>query len=1524
MLHFFGEQRVGGDKYMRKARHIMHPDRRGIGAFFKGTIIMWSAFMSFNESATFAQVITNQGAAISLTPGIVVGSKDMFNNAGSLLNNGTLNLSGNYTSGASFGGDGFYRLGGNWTITGGIFDPGLSTVVFNGIVNQIISRTGGITFHNLTISNTGTDPANRVGISNNVTVGGILAMASGNIDAAAYILNLANPAAAALSYTSVTGSRILGRFERGINQTDTYLFPLGTSSFYNPAKLKPNNIVAAGSVLSQFITSPSPGNAGLPIPDPPVEIAVTYPDGFWSMTAKNSFSSDNFNINLNATGFTDTVWSTTRLIKRSTGGNWTVDGIHQVVDTVNNVVFRNNLTGNISPLGTEFALGRAHPLITSHPDSLIVCEGTNPVFSVTATGAERLRYAWYKDGVLIVNGSHYSGARTSSLTIIGAVLSDAGNYYCIVTDRYRNSTTSNSAYLQVNKIPVAFVTPGVQNHECSGIPFEDIVMDLNYWDPGTTFLWTREDKEGIITSIPLDGSAANIGDVLSGSFTDTTDAPIEIKFTITPVGPAPTFCVGLPVQASVTVNPTPKVIVDQLLSHTCYGTPISLTLTSPTIMTQGEVKFDYFINVTGLPGEIVGNTAPATDVNPGTRLTFPYANNADTINSVFFTITPKNEISGCNSGEVVIPRVKVHPRPLRSVFISTPFTCTGGSEGVVTAILSRGSKPDIIKWSNRPWLGDTIYPTTENYTSLPIHYAGRYPITITDSLGCYSTMFPGLEVLGVDFETNVYVNDTTGFGTTCPGSADGEIRIWEGSTTTAIPPYVYWLVRNGQDTLRHDTIFAVGELKIEKNLPSGLYDILIKDNNGCINTEYPQAEITEPMEISVTFGKSDYHGFNVSCKGYNDGSVWIESLSGGNGHYSFLWETTDGLITGPDNTDRLDNIPAGTYILTTTDRKGCFVIDTVHIEQPAGMSLDGYRLSYSADSAWNISCNGGNDGSIELDVTGGAAPYNYFWTDSATYTASTRDINNLEAGTYVVKVTDQNNCELRLQPTSSLPAFVLTEPAPLDISALTSSANGGYNINCFGGMGSIDISVTGGSEGNYKYFWSIVGNGSGIVPDQEDQWLLTEGTYKLIVRDSNLCEVDTTITLTQPDPVETMLIPTHITCLPAGFANGSVDLTISGGVAPYGNIMWSNGETTEDISGLSEGHYKVTLTDANACPVIDSVRVNLPPPLLFRKELSTYNGFNVSCYGSDNGSINITPESGLAPYNFSWSNGAVTEDITGLTAGQYTLTITDANMCQASETIDIIQPGNLYMNISESSSIAGGFNINCAGDNTGSIDLVPVNQVGSVGYLWADGAFSATRMNVPAGEYSVIITDENNCRADTTVILKEPDSLKIVFNVKEPWCPDKPDGEISLTVTGGVPGADYTYRWSDNSSGSNITNIVSGEFKVTVSDLNGCTISDSVRVSPQKETCLDIPNAISPNNDAINDKWNIGLIELYPDIEIKIFNRWGEIVWRSEKGYPQPWDGMSNGKPLPIDSYHYIIDMGNGRRPVIGNVTIVR
>ena len=235
------------------------------------------------------------------------------------------------------------------------------------------------------------------------------------------------------------------------------------------------------------------------------------------------------------------------------------------------------------------------------------------------------------------------------------------------------------------------------------------------------------------------------------------------------------------------------------------------------------------------------------------------------------------------------------------------------------------------------------------------------------------------------------------------------------------------------------------------------------------------------------------------------------------------------------------------------------------------------------------------------------------------------------------------------------------------------SIDGAYNINCYGGTGSVDITVTGGITGTYSYNWSTA-DGSGIIDGQADQPALTAGTYHLKITDQNSCEKSIDITLTQPPSITLNFSVTDITCQSSAFNDGSIDLTVSGGIAPY-TYLWSNGLITEDITGLTDGYYKVIVTDLNGCHMIDSIRVDLPPPLIYTKTISDFNGYQISCKGLATGYILIGLTSGEPPYSYLWTGpggySAASKDITGLIAGDYTLTITDNNFCSATETINV-------------------------------------------------------------------------------------------------------------------------------------------------------------------------------------------------------------------------------------------------------------
>nr|MCU0362461.1 SprB repeat-containing protein [Bacteroidales bacterium] len=414
----------------------------------------------------------------------------------------------------------------------------------------------------------------------------------------------------------------------------------------------------------------------------------------------------------------------------------------------------------------------------------------------------------------------------------------------------------------------------------------------------------------------------------------------------------------------------------------------------------------------------------------------------------------------------------------------------------------------------------------------------------------------------------------------------------------------------------------------------------------------------------------------------------------------------------------------------------------------------------------------------------------------------------------------------------NIPQVTLSEPPAIDVSAVPSLFSGGVNLRCNGGTGSINVSASGGTGGTYTYTWSS-SDGSGIVPGQQNQAALAAGTYTISVSDSNSCNVDRIVTLTQPEPLALTFEITDITCEAPGFDNGELTVTAAGGTGPW-SILWEDLRTSAHITGLTEGYYSVTVTDANGCSVTDSAFVSPPAPLVYNAVPSDYNGYNISCNGLSNGTITVTPMSGTAPYSYSWTSPtgftSSSAEVAGLRAGEYYLSIRDSKYCSVVDTITLDEPDVMAVTFVPSES-TGGFNISCYGDSTGTLAAGVINNAGEVNYLWSEGSTTQQLTDLPAGQYDVIATDANNCSATGSFTMTEPDQIKIAFSPVQPSCPDKPDGAIELAVTGGVISTDYIYKWSNGSSEQNLAGITEGGYRVTVTDFNSCTATDSECIS---------------------------------------------------------------------------------------------
>ena len=353
-----------------------------------------------------------------------------------------------------------------------------------------------------------------------------------------------------------------------------------------------------------------------------------------------------------------------------------------------------------------------------------------------------------------------------------------------------------------------------------------------------------------------------------------------------------------------------------------------------------------------------------------------------------------------------------------------------------------------------------------------------------------------------------------------------------------------------------------------------------------------------------------------------------------------------GVLTFGDQTD------FGTYTVVATNASGCSVAQTgsVVISQSSNCGGGGCSVSLSTTQV-NVLCNGNSTGSIDLTPSGGTPSYTYAWSSGAT----SQDVSNLAAGTYMVTVTDAGGC-------SQTTSVTLTQPTALVLT------NTQTNVLCNGNStGSIDLTVSGGTPA-YTYSWT-----GGVTT--QDRTNLAAGTYTVTVTDANGCSKTNSVTITQPSVLSLSTTQNNVLCNTAG----SIDLMVSGGTPAY-TYSWSNGPTTQDVSNLAAGTYTVTVTDANNCTKTTSVTITQASAL----SLSSTVVNPSNCFVSD-GSIDLSVSGGQPGYSYDWSNDGDEspdndpQDLQNLPEGTYTITVTDASGCTATHTevldyIDVIRP----------------------------------------------------------------------------------------------------------------------------------------------------------------------------------------------------------------------------------------------------------
>jgi gliding motility-associated-like protein len=744
---------------------------------------------------------------------------------------------------------------------------------------------------------------------------------------------------------------------------------------------------------------------------------------------------------------------------------------------------------------------------------------------------------------------------------------------------------------------------------------------------------------------------------------------------------------------------------------------------------------------------------------------------------------------------------------------------------------------------------------TEDIINLP---GGNYSVVITDANGCNATV-----TATVTQPASALTGTASVINVLCFGGTTGSVNLTATGGTT---PYSFaW--NNG--ALTEDIL----------NVPAGPYSVVITDVNNCtaslaVNVGEPSAAVSGSITSQTA----------VSCFGGNDGTV---SVGGAGGVTPYEYQLGSGTF---QSSGTFGSLSAGAYNITVRDANMCTYILAVTILQPS-LALAG------TIAVTNISCFGGSSGACDLTVTGGTTPYTFLWNNGA----STEDINSIPAGNYSVTITDSHGCTF-------VANSVVTQPGV----ALNGSITSHSDVTVYGGNdGSLTVA---GSGGTSPYEYSL--DGISYQPSGTFN-SLTAGTYTVRVRDAAMCTFVLMTTITQPwIPLTAhILSQNNVSC--QGGNNGAVVLEGWGGTLPYlYSIDGGAFQASGTFGSLTSGIHVFTVRDA----AMDLFSIPLTITEAAALDIAV-SGEDVHCFGGNTGSVTATVTGGTGPYTYSWNSAPVqtTPTATGLTAGSYTVIVTDANGCTATNSVTISQPAtDMIISITQE-------NILCSGGTTGSATATVTGGLEPYAFSWNTIPVQTkeTATDLSAGNYTITVTDSYGCIKTGVVNITEPQPLSIQSSVTPASCPDSKDGSVVLTITGST--APFNVLWSDGFTGQNRSGVEPGTYNVVITDKNNCGEAIVVNVEfTYTFGCLVIPQVITPNNDGFNDEWRIRNIDLYPDAEVRIFTRWGKMIFSAKNLSDNPWNGTIGGKPAPTDSYHYILYLNDGSGPRSGVISVIR
>lgn len=872
-------------------------------------------------------------------------------------------------------------------------------------------------------------------------------------------------------------------------------------------------------------------------------------------------------------------------------------------------------------------------------------------------------------------------------------------------------------------------------------------------------------------------------------------------------------------------------------SHSCTITYVA-SITQPPLLTVSATGANLLCN--GIcTGSVTATVAGGTGSYTYNWMPGGYATSSVTgLCAGTYTVTV-SDANGCAKTATV---TLTQPGVLTSVPTGTNISCFGVCDGTVNANAASGTSPYTYAWSPGGC-------TTATCSGL---CANTYSITVADANGCTVQKTITLTEPGVLSITPSKTDES------CAGSCDGTVTAAMSGGTA---PYTYAWSPGGCTTSACSSLCA------------GTYSITVTDAHNCVTT----SSVTVSLPSAIIPNLSSV---SVLCAGNCNGSV-KSTTSGGTAPYSYSWSTGC-------TTSACSNLCAGNYSVTITDAFGCTATGTVSVGQPAV-----FTAAIASASPNPLNCNGDCNGTVLTNLSGGTPGYSYLWSNGAT----TALLTGLCIGGYTLTATDANNCQATTSVTFTQPSVLSAVITPFNptcnggcngsitasasggtgaytyawlpggqtSSAISSQCTGNYqvtvfdnkgcsntqtvaltapsvviangsvvsNVTCSGNCNGIATTSPTGGTGAYTYLWT-----GGATTQSVSN--LCAGPVNVLVQDANGCSDLDFLNISQPSTLLSIVSSATSSC---NLCTGAASITTVGGTAPYTYAWAPGGQTTSSATGLCVGSYTVSITDANNCTNLLTVNITSQISVAISSS-----GPGVSCPGSCDGVATATPSGGGVPYTYSWNSTPVqiTQSATGLCAGNYTVTVTDNTGCTTTNTVSFATPAALTSTTSSTSASCGLCN--------GTATVNGAGGTGALTYSWSGFPVQTTptATGLCPGDYTVTLTDANNCSTTNTVTVGNVPTISDNSSTTLSTCGTNDDGAICVSPSGGVPA--YTYLWAPGGETvSCISDLAAGIYTVTISDASGCSADFSIPLGNTNGPTVTVTYSTNPTCNASCD-----------------------------------------------------------------------